>query len=208
MSAEESLEGEVNRFRAWADANPGRFGEWEEDYPNWSDLYRACDAFLATQPKDWSGRDISNLLYAVARDNESGYVVDEATPDQILVLSRAALDSAERDAKWQLAVRLGEHPDLPEAEAILRSFADDAAEYVRRRALMALADLGSPVTEDLAKRAWDTGEEYQRMGCLHALYTIGSPLLEDYLSLAEMDGRDYLREAAARIRNRETECRG
>jgi hypothetical protein len=207
MLPEESLDHEVRRFKAWADANPGRSGEWEEDYPNWSDLYRACDAFLTTQPKDWSSRDIECLLYAIARDNESEYLVDEASPEQILVLSRAALHSAERDAKWQLAVRLAQLPDLLDAENILRSFADDAEEYVRRRALMALADLGSPDAEGLAQRAWDTGDEYQRMACLHALYTVRSSLLEEYLSLAEMDGRHYLREAGRRIRDREGEYR-
>jgi HEAT repeat protein len=79
-------------------------------------------------------------------------------------------------------------------------FVHDEDDYVRRIALMALSDIGSPRVEELVVREWETGDEHQRMGVLYALAKIGSPKLKHYLALAEADGRPYITQYIAVIR--------
>jgi HEAT repeat protein len=142
MTAIALLEHEVARFRAWDDAlsNEGRSAEWETYYENWGALYQACREYLNTPLNTWSDEGIQLLLYAIARDNEGEIIIDELTQEQLVTLSAAALESAEMDAKWQLAMALGRYPLCAENDALLSRFVQDPHEYVRRRALLALAE--------------------------------------------------------------------
>jgi hypothetical protein len=201
-----ALAAEVARFQAWAENYPvaERGGEWECGYEGWQPLY---DTFIAvvqsSSCNQWSDATKAMLLYVIARDNETGYLVEKVAedPDRLLCLAEHALVAADSDAKWQFAVELGNlNTRISEVEPLLLRFMDDADEYVRRRTLSALADIGSTHTAALAERAWNTGNEYQRMMALYALEKVHSPLLETYLSRAEADGRQYLVNTAAMIR--------
>ncbi len=172
-----TLRQEVEKFKAWAEGytfeRPQRYGEWECDYTEWDGLYDAVLAFLASSPhSDWDDDDVNDLLYAIARDNETEYLADEVAKetDRLLRLSGLALISSERDAKWQLSARLGGlSSPAQEAEVLLLKFVDDEDEYVSRQALLALGQLKSPRAETLVERAWDTGHEYQRIAVLRVL---------------------------------------
>lgn len=202
MSEKEELRLAVQNFRAWAGASlpVGRCGEWETEYESWDQLYLAATAVLRSEPDAWDSETKELLLFVIARDNEDGVVADQLTEDQALVLAEASIHSSERDAKWQLAVRLSTFPLAAGLERILLALANDADEYVRRRALMALADVGSRGSVPLAMKAWESCEEYQRMACLHVLQRLNSPRLPAYLALAEQDGRQYLVGVARKIR--------
>lgn len=83
-------------------------------------------------------------------------------------------------------------------------FVADEHEYVRRRALGALARIGSRQTEAEAARIWATDDPCQvwaRMQCLWALQRVASPELERYLRLAESDASHHLRAFAERVRS-------
>ena len=189
---------EVAKFKVWASRiqEPYRSGEWECDYNEWNALYAAAVAFIeSASPETWSSSEVGDVLYAIARDNESEYLVDKVaeTPDSLLKLSCIALSSPESDAKWQLADRLGSLRDrVHESEALLLEFAEDKEEYVKRRALLALGNLKSPKTEELAERAWHTGHEYQRIAALWALKAVSSKKLPTYVQKAMEDGREHI----------------
>jgi HEAT repeat protein len=189
---------EVERFRRWAAATSvqERTPEWEFEYPDWGTLYDAVRIFLASSSAhSWVQGQIDDLLFAIARDNEGEILADEIEeyPDMLLAWSEMAIFSPEVDAKWQLAARLGKLPSRRgEAESILVKFMDDADEYVRRRALLALGSLKSSRAEELAERAWQTGHEYQRIAALHVLKELASPKLSEYIRKAEEDGRPHL----------------
>jgi HEAT repeats len=202
VSEKEQLRLAVESFRAWAEAKfpRERYGEWETEYDDWERLYQAAKAVLRCESGDWDGETKELLLYVIARDNEDGLVADQLTEHQVLILAEASIHSDQPGAKWQLAVRLGRFPLATGLERILLALADDADEYVRRRALMALADVGSSTSEPLALNAWKSGEEYQRMACLHVLQRLDSPRLPAYLTMADQDGRQYLLSVAKRIR--------
>lgn len=205
-----ALEAEIARFRAWADDFPvaERNGEWECFYADWQEIYRAFSAFVsATTCQEWDAKLKETLLYIIARDNEEQVLAKAVAknPDDLICLAERALASPERDARWQLAAELGglDHR-LTEAEPLLLQYARDEDEYVRRRALIALADCGSSKVEELAVSAWAAAEawqEYQRMAVLYALWKVGSRQLETYLAEADADGRQYLVAYAARIRS-------
>jgi HEAT repeats len=186
-----SLQQEVDKFKAWAATYPiqERSGEWECDYSDWDTFHKAVLSFLASSsPEDWSDTEVSNLLYAIARDNEIEYLVKQVAKNSetLLRLSNLAVSSSEADAKWQLAVQLGALSSrVPEAETLLLKFVNDEDEYVSRRALLSLGALKSSRAEALAERAWDTGHQYQRIAALWVLKEISSDKLPVYVKKAE-----------------------
>lgn len=204
----QALETEVERFRTWADTNPvpvaQRSGVWECDYPGWSALYHAFTEFAAaTRCRGWNETTAQMVLYALARDNDNSYLIRELAknPDDLLCLAERAVNSTESDAKWQIAAELGLLGGRsPQVESLLMRFARDDDAYVRRRAVITLANIGSIHAADLAEELWSTEDEYQRMSALYALWKIGSPLLEDHLEQAEADPRPDLAAYAARVR--------
>ena len=209
---------EVERFRAWSDTEydvppDRRGGEWECDYEFWPDLHAAVLEFAAARPfGSWSAEERQAVLYAIARDNEIEYLGREIRgrhPAAFMALAAAAVGGDEPNARWQLADQLGRLSRAGgEEERVLLAFAADECEYVRRRALGALARLGSPATEELALAAWDRPDEqqeYARMMALWVLHRIGSPHLSGLLDEAERDPRQYLPGYAARVRRGEVD---
>lgn len=196
------------KFSRWAASQleSERSGEWEMDYEHWPEATRAVSDLLdAIQPEELSGAIATQLLYLLARDNESEFLKDElvARPAHLLSIAGAALGSDEPDARWQVAVALG-GVGAPDADVvpILEKFLEDQDEYVSRRALMAFARRKSTNVDPWAIRAWETGDQYQRMATLDALARSGSKLLVTYLDSAEVDGREYLVRFARELRDR------
>ncbi|HEY1389798.1 MAG TPA: HEAT repeat domain-containing protein [Ktedonobacterales bacterium] len=207
----QSLEDEMVQYRAWADASgvppEQQSGEWSSGYPGWDRINTAFDRFVAVSSwQEWGEPTITFLLYAIARDGENRYLVRALArrPDDLLYLAEHAVTSPERDARWQFAAELGRlGSELPRAENLLLCYVRDEEEYVRRIALMSLADIGSSRAEALALAMWEDGsmwQEYGRMATLYTLWKVGSPRLAEYLVLADADGRTYLVRYAARIR--------
>jgi len=215
MGSNPKLKEEVARFREWTQTYPTEehFGEWECDYPDWEPLYRAVLDFVGSiPPAYWTPEEWDGVLYAIARDNEDGYLAEsigEQHPQIIAPLAAAALEQGEAQARWQFAVELGKSGQLSApVESLLLRMAGDADEYVRRRALMELARLQSPLTEELALAAWQQPHENQqwaRMAALWSLNRIHSPLLERLMIEAEADDRSYLSAYALQLRRGEME---
>ncbi len=197
---------EIALFRAWAapQLSDGEYSSWEADYGRWPQVKSAFGAFLQQRPfQDWDAGTISDLLYIIARDNESpslAHAIAEE-PERLLFLAWAAIEAPERDAKWQFAVELGnlDRRKYP-AEPMLLALFQDEDEYVRRQALMALGRMRSPLAEGLVSAAWETGDGYQRIAALQVLRDLNSPQLTIYLDEAEQDSSQYLRAFAARLK--------
>lgn len=204
----QALETEVARFRRWADASPVplrmRNGEWACGYPGWAQIYTAFDAFVATSScRLWSEATTELILYVIARDDDNMHLVRSVArkPDDLFCLAKHAVTSPEWDAKWQIAAELGRiGADSPDVEGLLLRFVHDDDEYVRRRALLALADIESAQVAALLDGAWESGSEYQRVDVLYILWKMRSRELDHYLLLAEAAPQQYLVDYAARIR--------
>lgn len=201
---------EIDRLREWASAYPSepRSGEWECDYRWWSNIYQAVLDFTATRSFDkWLPHEVRAVLYAIARDNEMQHLAREIRrrhPELLIPLSKAAIGVGERDDRWQLAVELGELGRAGgEEEKLLLIMSQDEHEYVRRRTLGALAQIGSAAVEELALEAWhreDPDQEHSRIMALDCLHVVGSPQLEALLIEAEKDERKYLADFARDLR--------
>ena len=200
---------EISLFREWVKGYPAdrRSGEWEFDYERWGELYAAVLNYVAAGPvQDWPDEALKAVLYAVARDNEMQHLSRETRlrhPAQLVALARAALSRGEPDARWQLADELGHLGHVGEAERLLLILVRDEQEYVRRRALGALARISSPSVEQLALETWhrpDEHQEWARMMALDCLYRVGSSQLGQLLAEAERDERQNLRDFAKRVR--------
>ncbi len=202
----EKLFHEIKNFRLWAEESPEkRFGEWECDYQEWSEIYDAIPNFLESGRIDnLNTGDLEELLYIISADNECEIIAAKIAehPKQLIFLARFALNSDLINAKWQLADVLGNvEVHKAEEEQLLFLFANDEDEYVSRRALGALGRIGSSRLVEFVELAWATNHEYQRIMALSALRKVKSPELEKYLALADSDGREYVVKCAERIRS-------
>src|SRR5262249_45914180 len=141
----------------------------------------------------WSPEEVQAVLFAVARDNEDEHLAWEIRhrkPETLIALARAAIETGEHDARWQLANELGRLGQVGEPEGLLLMLARDKDEYVRRRSLASLARLGSPAVEELALAEWQRpgeNQEYARITVLWCLHRVGSRHLEPLLADAERD---------------------
>ena len=124
--------------------------------------------------------DAADLLYVLARDNESEHICELIAEHTELLrtLARRAVECGEPDAKWQLAVAIGESR-LTDAVDLLRPFLTDPDEYVRRRSLMVYAAFSPVEAEEIALRNLDDDYEYTRLAALSVLDMIQSTHLED-----------------------------
>lgn len=210
LNSETSLSFQTHRFRDWAaaDAKPQE-GQWECDYDAWPAWHRAvlvCVADHVSRP--WSFDDIEQVLYAIARDNDTQYLAREIRmrqPETLLFLTRAALAHGEAQARWQLAVEL-EMVAGEASEHLLLALATDEDEYVRRRAIRSLTAIGSASAEELAWAAWYRPGEHQewaRMSVLECLRQLKSERLRPLLAEALRDTRPFLRQQAERMRDEE-----
>jgi HEAT repeat protein len=204
----------TEHFRTWAETQPVeiRSGEWECDYEEWGAIYQRFERFIQrTSVEQWSDDATSLVLYLIARDNEFQRLVRLVAEDpmRLLFVARASLAHSDRDARWQIAVELGRIKRRNElrhtAEDLLLLLVQDKDEYVRRQALMALANLRSSHVGRLATEIWNIEHESQqwaRMAVLWSLKHVRSPLFEAFLTEAESDPRPYLAEYARKMRQK------
>lgn len=196
---------ELNKFRKWASTVSGKFGEWECNYERWQEMYSTFISYLQRcSPTQVTKSEISDLIYAIARDNEDERLISllSERPAWFKALLVHIFDCDEPDAKWQFADVLGNNIlQFPETESALLRLINDKNEYVTRRALHSLGKIGSKHAEALCERAWNSDHEYQRMMALTVLKEIGSKKLQKYLVLAEEDGRKYIVLTAEKINN-------
>ncbi|UOF14247.1 HEAT repeat domain-containing protein [Lysobacter capsici] len=204
------LKSETGRFRHWADGLAMHDGQWECVYEAWPAWYEAVLGWVGER----AGRaapeaDIGQVLYAIARDRDTQYLVREIRkrhPDALVWLTRAALVQGEAEARWQLAVELGRLPRGDEAEGLLLALADDDDEYVRRRAIRSLASLGVQAAEALVCGEWqraDENQEWARMSALECLRELKSPRLAALLADALQGSLPHLRQYAQRLREQD-----
>ncbi|MFE6234230.1 HEAT repeat domain-containing protein [Cellulosimicrobium sp. NPDC057862] len=165
-------------FATWTQTHPQDFGEWETDYEEWPATYACARDLVGERPfTRWSDVEKASFLYLLARDNEVEDLADllsehPATLAGVAEHVCAAPESAEPDARWQIAAYL---PAVgADAIPLLLTLLTDDDEYVRRRALLSLGALGVPAAEGCAVAAWESGLEYQRIAALHVLHQIES----------------------------------
>ena len=202
------------KFHQWQEATyPSKTseelgGEWEVDYPYWSDTYSAfCHVLTQMDAETADSVLLDEMVFLIARDNEAEGFIQETTshPQWFECLCRRAAASNESEAKWQFAAYLPECPCSQKVRDMILDFAKDPNEYVSRRALLAMPALRPDCVEQFAPLFWERNcyspelQEYQRIAVLVSLDTIHSDLLPQYLEWAKQDGRRYLLEHAERI---------
>ena len=189
----------ANSFRRWAATQNRSFGEWECDYPAWSEVYASL--VQALDDGTWTD-DVEDLVYLLARDNECEIVQTHLfeRPEQLFAMAAAITSSNESDARWQLAAALG-RIGTARTWPLLSALSADTDEYVRRRALLAMADAHHPDVERVARTAWSTGEQYPQLAALDVLCRLGVPDAPALLSEARSSPHPYLAARASKISN-------
>jgi hypothetical protein len=135
---------EVAKFKTWIESYPveKQTAEWECEYPGWVEFEKAFALVNCLQTfENLTECQINNLIFAIARDNESESFIDLISEDsqKLIFLSNKALGSHENDAKWQFASHLGSITDYAdEAKLLLCKYAMDENSYVAKRAKAAI----------------------------------------------------------------------
>ena len=211
----ENLRSEILKFRTWQkDFYSGKpeyelNGEWECAYNGWDKIYTAFSHVLSAYlPQEAEHKLLSEMVYIIARDNESEWLIEETVPYDgwFALLCRCSLKANEPDARWQFASRLAECGCNQEIKKLILRFVEDKNEYVSRRALLVLPNILPKQVEHYVLLFWDRDcfgtvlLEYQRMALLDALSTSSSPLLDTYLEKARQSGQPYLMHLAEKIK--------
>ncbi len=196
------LHAEVEKFKQWAPPYENTSGEWECEYEGWRDLWAAAESVIerfenGAIPSDVAG----DLLYAIARDNETEHLRKRLVDAPGLLFHLAAYSVAYHDpcAKWQIAVSVAE-ANLVNAADLICHFLKDDDEYVRRRALLAFAPFSPAEAESIAILNLSDAFEYTRIAALHVLHDIGSSHFEEALSRLENDQNEYVRANVEQLR--------
>ena len=199
-----TLHDEIDRFKDWAPPIDHRHGEWECDYEHWPELWYAAISSIDQH----SGRDLSpdvaeDLLYVLARDNETEHIRDHLvqTTDVLSKLAAYATKCSDADAKWQIVVSVAD-AELPNAAELIRPFLNDDNEYVRRRSLMAFSLFAPREAEEIALQDLAATFEYTRIAALHVLHTVDSPQLASALQALENDPSPHVRHNVLELREK------
>ncbi|WP_299820638.1 HEAT repeat domain-containing protein [uncultured Pontibacter sp.] len=166
-----SLETELAKFWDWAGMTPDTYtesrglGEWEIDYPNWEDLYKAANEALTLLNKEFN-HDLAQLLvYALAIDNESGTILEKVDEklDSKLRFVKKAINSDQPQARWQVAELLG-NTEVEDREKLLINLINrDKDKYVKRRALLSLSKINAPKAVEFAKSYLKDSDPFLRL---------------------------------------------
>lgn len=194
---------EIDKFRQWAKKiypTYRRYGEWECDYGGWRNIYDAMDRFLATSPSSLDDKQVDNLLYILARDNEAEIIQNKLANNKnlTLLLAKKAKNTLHSNAKWQLAKIIAAYDDEI-IDQLLFHLSVDRSYYVQRICLMESAKRASSYAREMIDWAWSTNDQYQRISALWALYWIKDPELKYFLVVAKNSGEKYLMENALQI---------
>ena len=196
-SAYQRLAQQVERFRAWAPPPEQRGGEWETAYEGWAELRAAAEAAIE-RPFEPEGADL--LLYVLARDHEDEALLEGLRKRPALgrKLAPIGLSWPDPEARWQLADFLGDLGDEDAARLLLR-YADDSNEYVRRRAMLALARHHPEDAELVAVEILNSEHRFGRLAALRLMRDIGAKRLGQALDYLRKDPSPMVREEARRI---------
>ncbi|WP_200976558.1 hypothetical protein [Echinicola sp. 20G] len=206
---------EIEKFKKWAEAysevpQDERGGEWECDYSDWPIIWKEFeDFFNECHYSKWTDKELANILYIIARDNECNSIIEliSEKPETLEFIANKGLDFNSPDAKWQIVEMLHNLQSQHNAEQLIIKYLKQEIEYVSRMGIKTLGRLKSSLTEKYCEKAWqwnknDPMSEYQRIMALNVLFEYGSPLTSKYITLAKEDGREYLVSQAINIENK------
>ena len=200
-SLETKIDKQADDFWQWS-KNQKQIYEWEANYSKWGLINTLISRLVnSTDFTKWNQKTLNNILFLVARDNESEMLVDTLSenPSCFIYLAGEGLKYQDDSARWQFAHHLSKIAEHPKAEVLILSYYNDHAEYVRRRALLALGYIKSTYAEEKAIEAWNTNMEYLKIAALETLYQVKSTQLEKYLQLGLNDPFELVKRNSERI---------
>ena len=208
------LHTKVRRFKKWAETNDPEKTE-DNDNGEWcfcsefDEMYSAAVDIIQNNPASVAtDQIISDLLYAIARDNESEIIAQvlENYNDWFSLLCTKCLRSPYTNAKWQFAIRLRNYSGNDNLKNLIFEYLSTGDEYTERMALQSLAFIYPEQAEKYAIKFWNRNiyeyDEYQKIMVLHVLYQIKSVYLNNYLEIAEKSNYKYLKVNAEEIREK------
>lgn len=149
---EKILHEKVNEFKLWKEKNYPNIteetdnGEWEflDKDDEWCDEFDemtgvAVDFIKNNSAKNVSEQVIDDLLYAIARDSECSYILEEIEEyeqwEWFELLCRQCLNTNYINSKWQFACDLKYYKGNEDFKNIIFEFLKSEDEYTKKTAL-------------------------------------------------------------------------
>lgn len=151
------LKHELNKFYQWAKLTPEEYfagkktdvssrAEWEEDYPDWSDLEKAfINNIMDKNNSNFSATENINLLIqAIAIDHENEgmaeFAINNLGEKEMTMVLEASIQSKYANAQWLLVARIPFSAVKNKVGFLKKFIAFGANEYVKNRAREALKE--------------------------------------------------------------------
>ncbi|MEO0461198.1 MAG: HEAT repeat domain-containing protein [Myxococcota bacterium] len=185
------------KWRVWASTASTVENGWQSDFPDWSKL---IDAACEVMKKGLVDSKTLNLLEEAWAISEEGEELSDFASEHIeesWAALQALANSPLPACRWQVyhaAAAAG-----AKAEELLRSGLSDVDGYCRRRAFLALAQLGPKDAKSLAEQAMGDSDPYMRSASIKMAASTGE---EEYIDAVRRrlrsDREEMVRNAAHR----------
>lgn len=194
----DKLKTELNRFWEWAGMTKEEysqtpdFGDWENGYPYWSDIY--CEAektinLISTNKVHLKMNEIITvLLEAIAIDNNNEKIIKDCKSVVGIFpeFSEIAIVHQQPEARRQVAELMGKIGDSFFIN-YLRLMVNDKVNYVQRSALLSIAKIIPNEAEEIAFGKISENDEYIKLFSLRLLKELSSSWLAKAVEALQYD---------------------
>jgi HEAT repeat protein len=192
---EEELIENTAKFRAWAVSADQTDPGWQSDFPEWTRLLDSAKAVMRSGPLTNATVELLAECWAASEELEElhDYAVDHI--DECWPAVKLLTTSDLFDCRWQAydaAAAAGS-----EAESTLRQGLQDPVEYVRRRALVALARLGPRDAKEIAEPLLQDPNPHTRQAAIVMVMVAGDEQFKrQSLEMLLRDPVEHVRKVA------------
>lgn len=186
---------EWTRWSATADK---RNDGWEEYFPKWRELINA--AIQTMRSVSLSGQDLELLdhCWSISEETEELSLHASEHLDALWDVVVQMTKSKDWKVRWQAFNALAAGGS--NAEGILRVGLLDENDYVKRRALLSLAEVGPSDADRLAEQFVQHNDAYLRLAAINLLRRCGSASERRRVGeLLANDSADFVRRAAQEL---------
>lgn len=207
----------MDRFWTWSGMTPEEYardrgyGEWEVDYPYWTELSTCFQKAIKAVNEGNSSEILVNLMLdAIAIDNEVESLLHdcemELENNELELLIRCSITYIQPEARWQIASMIARRQNK-DWEKYLYVFINDSHKYTQRRALIALSSINLATAVSIAQDKIKDDDEYMRFASLTILQEATVDNMIEIIESLKNDSSSIIRERVKAILDNGHNCK-
>jgi hypothetical protein len=182
-------------WEQWATTADQSENGWQSDYPGWQPLMEAASVCMVQCSGDPDCIGVLECCWAISEETEDLATFARDHIKECWDTLQALVVSRNPTVRWQVYSALDAAGER--GEALLRQGLADPDLYARRRALLALANVGPHDAKDLVEQYLDHDDPYMRLAAITMANTLGDPDFARHVhERMRHDSAAFVREAA------------